>query len=326
MTATLDSAAADLRRANAELQQTLDEYRAERDEALAREAALAEVLQIINASPGNLEPVFAVMLEKAMHLCEAAFGLLTTYDGEAFRTAAHRGLPPRFAEYAETVKDWAGAHRQLSAGADLVHLRDARDDGAYRTLPSRRALVDLGGARTVLLVALRKDDELLGSFAIYRQEVRPFTDRQIALLQNFAAQAVIAMENAGLLTETRKALEQQTATAEVLQVINSSPGDLAPVFDTLLEKAMRLCEASFGEFIVAEGERVRAVAVRGAPAAFAEIRRRSAPPTPGTSWHASSQANRSSILPMRKMTIFTDAVIPIGWRWLTLPGLAQLSR
>jgi two-component system NtrC family sensor kinase len=177
-------------------------------EALEQQSATAKVLQVINSSPGDLSPVFDAILEKAMHLCSAAFGLMTTYDGETFLTAAHRGLPPRFAEYADSLRQskvgWGGAHVRMVEGADIVHVLDAKDDEAYPSLPSRRALVDLGGARTVLAVAMRRDDALLGSFAIYRQQVQAFSGKEISILQNFAAQAVIAIENARLLSEIRQ--------------------------------------------------------------------------------------------------------------------------
>jgi GAF domain-containing protein len=283
MSPTPDGALVNLQQTIADLQRQLaasnaerDEAKAQRDESEAQRAALAEVLGVINSSPGDLAPVFDAVLEKAMHLCDAAFGYMTS--GGKGRTVATRGVPPAYAEFRRhnpVPPGQGGIAARMRAGAPFVHVVDLKDDERYRSGsdPHRRAMVDLGGARTMLHVPLRRGDKRLGGIAIYRQEVRPFSDKQIVLLQNFAAQAVIAMENARLLTETREALEQQTATAEVLQVINSSPGDLAPVFEAILEKAHTLCGAAHGSLTLAEGQHFRAMATRGMPDEFATVLR-----------------------------------------------------
>jgi GAF domain-containing protein len=247
MTAVLDGEVSDLRRANAELQRRLAEALAERDEAEAQKTAMAEVLGVINSSPGDLAPVFDAILERATQLCEAAYGQLATYDGEFFRFVAVHGEAPFVGEQLAKgpIPPSSGVTwPRIMCGEGVVHMADVMDTDLYRSgQDGARRFVDAGGGRSLLSMALRKEDALLGVLSVYRQEPRAFSEKQIALLQNFAAQAVIAMENARLLTETREALEQQTATSEVLQVINSSPGDLKPVFEAILEKAHDLCGA-----------------------------------------------------------------------------------
>ena len=255
----------------ADLQRQLVECRAERDEALAQQTASAEVLQIINASPGDPAPVFEALLDKALALCGGNFGFIRTYDGESFHLGAMRGVPPELTDLLKQPRQppFTGtALERMVAGDSVVQVTDVPNYPGYQNTATALAMVAAGAVRTMLWVALRKEGALLGFISVFRSEIQPFTDKQIALLQNFAAQAVIAMENARLLTETREALEQQTATAEVLQVINASPGDLAPVFDAILEKAHTLCGAVQGAMFLFNDEHFRAVATRGMPEAF----------------------------------------------------------
>ena len=222
----------------------------EQREALERQTATAEVLEVINSSPGDLTPVFEAVLEKALRLCGASIGGIYSYNGRQFEPTAFRGVTPEFAAFDP------GKPLTLFPGGILdtilrtrrpVQDADLMDTDRYRNgNPYTRALVDLGGIRALLDVPLLKDNEVIGVITIFRDQPGAFTDKQIALLENFAAQAVIAMDNARLLTEQREALEQQTATAEVLGVINASPGDLTPVFEAILEKAQNLPFRSWG--------------------------------------------------------------------------------
>jgi len=267
MTATLEHQVAELRRANAELQQRLDEALAQREESETQKAAMAQIVEAINASRSDPAPVFDTILEKATGVCDAAFGIMWTLDNDVARVRAMRNVPHRFVEYLMREPPVIGPDTLFGRAIidrSLIHIADCAVGEVYqKRAPLAVAAVELGGTRSLMMVPLVKEEAVFGILAIYRQEVRPFSDREIALVRNFAGQAVIAIENARLITETRQALEQQTATAEVLQVINSSPGDLTPVFDAMLEKATRLCEATCGQLATYDGEFFHFVAVHG---------------------------------------------------------------
>jgi len=261
-----------------ELRQRTDDL----SEALEQQTATAEMLQVINTSPGNLSPVFDAMVESAMRFCQADYGHVYSYDGKLFHLVAAHGEPryldwirqggPRAAETSLTLE-------RIVAGDPLVHIADIAEDSTYRAgNPRARTIVDEFGIHTLLTVALRKDDALLGTFVLYRQIARPFADKQIALVQNFAAQAVIAMENARLLNELRQrtddlseALEYQTATSEVLNVISRSPNELQPVLDAILQTAGRLCEAEYACFFKLQDGKYHLAGSNNAEAAYVKF-------------------------------------------------------
>ena len=254
-----------VRAANADLKKKLAE-------ALEQQAATSEVLQVIASSPGELEPVFQAMLTNAVRVCEAQFGVLFRYSDNAFHVAATLDVRPGYAEFlgrrsfrpdAEPALAGSPLHRLLLS-MEIVQ----SDDVLLEANPGPAG--QYGGARSLIAVPLKKKSELVGAFVIFRHEVRPFTDKHIELVTNFAAQAVIAIENTRLLNELRESLQQQTATSEVLQIISSSPGELEPVFEAMLENATRVCGAKFGTLWLRDGEGLRAAALHGAPATWVD--------------------------------------------------------
>ena len=245
-------------------------------QSLEQQTATADVLRVISSSPGELEPVFQAMLANAVRICDAKFGVMFRYDRNMFHPAATFGVTP---EYAAFLRQRGSFEPRAGSGLDrLLQTKDVvriADDATGPTAGGGPAA--LSGARSRIVVPMLKDAGLVGAITIYRQEVRPFTDKQIELVQNFAAQAVIAIENTRLLNELRESLEQQTATADVLKVISSSPGELEPVFQAMLENAVRICDAKFGTLFRLDGELADRVASVGTPAALVEFQLKRGP-------------------------------------------------
>ena len=239
---------------------------------MEQQTATSEVLKVISSSPGELESVFNAMLKSAVGICEAKFGVMFRFDGDETYAVATLNLPPAVQEFFKQrgrVKPTPGSDLDR-----LLNLKQVLRTEDMQASPNPSRIAKLGWVRTQIAVPMVKDGTLIGAIMIYRQEVRPFTDKQIELVQNFAAQAVIAIENTRLLNELRESLDQQTATSEVLRVISSSPGELEPVFRAMLANATRICDAQFGNLLLFDGKNMRVVALHNAAPELVAMRQR----------------------------------------------------
>ena len=291
-------------------------------ESLEQQTATSEVLKVISSSPGELEPVFQAMLENATKLCEASYGIMWLREGDAFRSVAlHGNLPQAYLEqWRSGTLFRPGPHVLLfrvAISGQPLQVADLRTDASYLSGdPLPVAAADVAGVRTLFVVPMLRDKKVVGVIGIYRKEVKPFTDKQIELVKNFAAQAVIAIENTRLLNELRESLQQQTATADVLKVISRSTFDLQTVLDTLTASAARLCDADFAFIFQRFGDLFHLAATHGFSGDFIEYQKQNPIPL-----GRGSLTGRTAL--ERKMVHIPDVLEDPEYTWTKSIELAQ---